>query len=194
MARTKQAATDAEESTLLRLLTFSRTTRGRVLRSTLLAALVLLVVSIVLRQARAAVDRLPTYRLGSATLRFVDLPPWVDARMRAQLEGRRSLDRIGSLAALRTFDPDVERRLKEALARHPMLQSVHEVDVRFPDEIRVRADVRTPIALVRIRGVGTRAGFALGSLDWFAGTSSGPSATGDGPFTSEVGVVLVLVA
>jgi hypothetical protein len=159
MARRKKRDTpDAEsgaapggDSGLDRLVAFSRTRLGRGLRAALLGAVVLLTLSVVLRQARAAVHRLPAYRLGSATVRFVDLPPWVDARMRAHLEGRRLLDRVGGTASLGTFDPDVERRLKESLARHPMLQAVHEVELRFPAEIRVRADVRTPIALVRTR-------------------------------------------
>jgi hypothetical protein len=98
---------------------------------------------------------MPTCRLERATPVFVDLPPWVDATMRARLEAPGVLDALlrrargGRRAALALFDPGVERAIADAIAHHPMVRSVAEVEVRYPREVRVRAAIRSPVALVR---------------------------------------------
>jgi len=131
------------------------TPSGRALRIALGSAVGLLLLSLVLRQARAAVDRMPACRLEAARPVFLDLPKWVDDDMRAALEAPGLLARLrvdgGRVPPLRLYDPGVERAISHALTRHPMVQSVSEVEVRYPAEIRVRATVHAPIALFRAR-------------------------------------------
>jgi hypothetical protein len=139
-----------------RLLEVYRSRTGRWLRALLVVSTAFLAISMVLRQARAAVDRLPGCRLDAARPVFLDLPPWVDEEMRARLEAPgllEALRRTGRTPPppLRLFDPGVERAVAEALARHPMIQSVAEVEARYPSEVRVRATLRAPIAAFRTR-------------------------------------------
>jgi hypothetical protein len=162
--RTRPAGGDSSRVERLQGLLGTRT--GRALRFGVVVAVGFLGVSLVLRQARAAVDRLPGCRLGQAKPVFLDLPRWVDDDMRARLEAPGVLDalrtRRGGRAPppLQIFDPGVERAIADALSRHPMVQSVSEVEVRFPSEVRVRASIRAPVALVRTR-VLTSAGAEL---------------------------------
>jgi hypothetical protein len=77
--------------------------------------------------------------------------------MRARLEAPGILDALRSVPGgrppppLLLYDPAVEREVADALARHPMVQAVSEVEVRFPRDVFVRAQVRAPIARVRTR-------------------------------------------
>jgi hypothetical protein len=125
---------------------------GGVLRRLLIAAVVLLAISLVVRQARAAVQRMPAYRLGPEAVKFVDLGPAVDASMRQDVEDWLD-DLFPSDVSARpsTYDVGVENRVREILGAHPMLRSLDEVEVRFPAEIRVKAQVRTPMARFRAR-------------------------------------------
>jgi hypothetical protein len=138
-----------------RLATVLGTRGGRALRVAMAASAALLVLTLVLRQARAAADRTPACRLELATPVFLDLPRWVDDDMRAMLEAPALLARLRApgtpMPSLRLYDPAVERRIAQVLTRHPMVESVGEVEVRYPSEVRVRAGVRAPIALVRAR-------------------------------------------
>ena len=147
---------------LERLLAFLGTRMGRTLKTALVGAVVVLFLSVVLRQARASVLRQPAYRLGPGPVVFMDLPPWVDASMRAELEAPGLVDRLrthgaadpavlGRLAPLCVFQPGIERRLKEILATHPMVLEVTDLEVRFPGEVRAWTVLRTPVALVRTR-------------------------------------------
>jgi hypothetical protein len=131
------------------------TKKGRVLRIALVSSVGMLLLALVVRQARAAVDRMPGCRLEASRPVFLDLPRWVDEDMKKALEAPGLLGRLrvdgGHVPPLRLYDPGVERAIAHALTRHPMIQSVAEVEVRYPAEIRVRASVRAPAALFRTR-------------------------------------------
>jgi hypothetical protein len=149
-----------------RLLSLYRSRTGRALRAGLLGSVALLATGLVLRQARGAVDRMPALRLGAAAPTFLDLPKWVDPEMRARLKAPGILDALRRVPGgrrpppLLLYDPGVEREVADALARHPMVESVAEVEVRFPNEVRVRAQVRAPVARFRT-SVPTPAGSAV---------------------------------
>lgn len=135
---------------------------GRALKTTLVGALAFLVLSVVVRQARAAVHRIPTYRIEADDVAFVDLPSFVDERIRAGL--RLALcdlfpDDPKRLPSL--YDADAERRLREMLSAHPMIREISDIDVRYPSEVRVHATVRAPLARFRARVGRDRAGQAL---------------------------------
>jgi hypothetical protein len=150
----KRSARD-EPTSAERLGALYRSRTGRVLRTTLVASTALLATALVLRQARAAVDRLPGCRLGTARPAFLDLPAWVDEGMRARLEAPGILDALRRLPGGRpappvlVFDAGAEHLVAEAFARHPMVQSVSEVEIRFPREVRLRATLRAPVARFR---------------------------------------------
>ncbi len=132
---------------------------GRALKATLLGALAFLVLSLVVRQARAAVHRIVAYRIDATDVSFVDLPSFVDERMRAGLLSAVTEfwpDDVAKLPAL--YDANLDRRLRELLSAHPMLREIEDVDVRYPSDVRVRASIRAPQARFHAR-VGTdRAG------------------------------------
>ena len=142
-----------DDATFLeRLTAFLGTRTGKALKTTLIGALVVLFLSVVLRQARASVLRQPAYRLGPGPVVFMDLPPWVDTAMRAELEAPGLIDRLRARGApLSVFQPGIEHRLKEILATHPMVLEVTDLEVRFPGEVRAWTVLRTPVALVRTR-------------------------------------------
>ncbi len=120
---------------------------GRTLRTVLVGALAFLVLSVVVRQARAAVHRIPTYRIDPGDVTFVDLPSFVDPTMRGGL--RDALTELwpedpSKLPSL--YDVNLDRRLRELLGAHPMLRGIEDIDVRYPSEVRVHATVRLPLA------------------------------------------------
>lgn len=120
---------------------------GRALRATLFGAVAFLVLSLVVRQARAAVHRIPTYRIDPTDVTFVDLPSFVDPRMRSGLkEALTDLWPEDSARLPSLYDVNLDRRLRELLGAHPMLRAIDEIDVRYPSEVRVRASVRLPLA------------------------------------------------
>src|SRR5262245_43834105 len=161
--RKRTAAPDpSSPSRVARLGVVLSSRTGRVLRTALCAAAALLVLSLVLRQARASVSRQPAYRLGAGSVQFIDLPAWVEPSMRAQLEAPGLIERLrtggstdsrlaSTLPPLSIFEPGIERRLKEILATHPMVLEVRDLEVRFPGEVRAWVVLRTPVALVRTR-------------------------------------------
>jgi len=150
----------AAASELVRRLRALRSTRlGRALVAALCGSLVFLAAAITLHHARGVVRRMPAYRLGPKSVVFVDLPAFVDERMRAALS--RSLAETwpaGGPSGPSTFDLLLERRLREAIAASAMVRDVLDVDVRFPAEVRVRASLRTPIARFRARWPDRRPG------------------------------------
>ena len=144
-----------------RLLALLSTRTGRGLTWGLGAALTLLVCAVAVRQARVAVARMPAYRLGPEAVTFVDLPTHVDDRMAGALrDGLAALWPAEPARRPCTFDPALDRRLRELLAAHPMIREVVDVDVRFPAEVRVRATVRTPLACFKARWPDARRGGA----------------------------------
>ncbi len=148
MARAKDPA---DLATLDRVRALLATRTGRALRNTLVAAVAILVASLVVRQARAAVHRMPAYRIQAQDVVFVDLPPLVDDRMKAGL-----VEALGPVwppveQAPCTYDAGLDRRLRQLLGAHPMVRDVLDVDVRYPTEVRGRATVRTPLARFRAR-------------------------------------------
>jgi hypothetical protein len=152
MARRTVREPDAVPGRSARLGALFSSPFGRVLRRLLIGATAVLAISLVVRQARAAVHRMPAYRLGPESVRFLDPGPVVDATMRRDLEAwLPALFPAAPAERPSTFDLGVEVRLREILGAHPMLRSLAEVEVRFPAEVRVRAEVRTPIARFRAR-------------------------------------------
>jgi len=148
MARVKEPA---DLATLDRMRALLSTRTGRALRGALVGAVALLVASLVVRQARAAVHRMPAYRIQAKDLVFVDLPPIVDDRMKMGL-----VEALGPVwppveQAPCTYDAGLDRRLRQLLGAHPMVRDVLDVDVRYPTQVRVRATIRTPLARFRAR-------------------------------------------
>ncbi len=142
-----------------RFLALLSTRLGRALTWGLGLALTMLLCAVAVRQARVAVARMPAYRLGPEAVTFVDLPTHVDERMATAL--REGLVALWPKELVRrpcTFDPALDRRLRELLAAHPMIREVLDVDVRFPAEVRVRATVRTPLACFKARWPESRRG------------------------------------
>lgn len=145
-------AAPAAPSPVARLRALSATRTGRALSFGVLASLTLLGCALVARQARVAVARMPAYRLGPESVRFVDLPAHVDERMAGALrDGLAAAWPAETWRRPCTFDPALDRRLRELLAAHPMIREVLDVDVRFPAEVRVRATVRLPLARFQAR-------------------------------------------
>jgi len=150
------------ESVRARLGELLATRSGRLLRGALVGAVAVLGCSVVLRQARATVHRMPAYRLGPTSVAFVDLPGIVDPTMKAHLvQGLPELWPTRPEAWPTTYDVGLERRLREVLGTHPMIRTVRDVEVRFPSEVRVRADLRTPLAQFRARFATSRGGLAV---------------------------------
>ena len=150
MSRRRTDLDDAPEPDArpgVRLASFVSSPLGGVLRRVLIGAVALLVLSLVVRQARAAVRRMPAYRLGPDSVRFLDLSPAVDETMRRDL--KVWLPALFPPEAARrpsTYDLGVDARVRAILGAHPMLRAVGDVEVVYPAEIRVRPEVRTPVA------------------------------------------------
>ncbi len=143
-------------SRIARLRAVLGTPLGRFCGHAFLVAVAMLALSLVVRSARAAVHRMPAYRIGSGSVQFLDLPQVADARMRVGLKEYLAAllpadptSREGKALSPCTFDADVERTLKDVLSRHPMVREVRDLDVRFPSEVRVRATLRLPLAILR---------------------------------------------
>src|SRR5205085_2440538 len=123
----------------LRIVAFLRTPPGRALGKALLVAIGALGLVLVVRQARASVERRDAYRLSPEDVVFVGLPEAADADVRRGLA--ESVPPVWPRVIPSTFGAGVEPRLRDALSRHPMLRDVQDVEVRFPHEVRVRATI-----------------------------------------------------
>lgn len=141
-----------EASAAARVHALFATPVGRVLKATLFGAFALLALSLVVRQARAAVHRISTYRIDATDVAFIDLPSFVDDQMKSGLKAGLSdlwPEEPGRLPSL--YDAGLDRRLRELLAAHPMIREIEDVDVRYPSEVRVRATIRAPLARFHAR-------------------------------------------
>jgi hypothetical protein len=146
------ASAPSDAAFLARLGAVFATPPGRILRATLVGAVAFLLLSLVVRQARAAVHRIPMYRIDARDVVFLDVPAFADDRMRAGL--RLALSDLFPSEPARLpslYDAGLERRLREILGGHPMLREIEDIDVRFPSEVRVRASIRAPLARFRAR-------------------------------------------
>ncbi len=130
---------------------------GRWLLRGLGLAVLVLLGGLVVRQARARVFRLAGYRLGPASLRYVGLHPELGPDVGASL---RSVSFSTSV-----FDADAEARIRETVARHPLVSAVESVEIRYPDRVDVRVVVRRPAAWFRTRDSRGRSGWVLVSTD-----------------------------
>src|SRR5262245_17990183 len=126
---------------------FLRTPLGRSLGKALAGALGALFLAVVVRQARAGVERQEPYRLRAEDVVFVGLPASVDDDVRRGLDA--FLPPVWPRVPPSIFARGVEAHLRDALAHHPMVREVGDVEVRFPREVRVRATVRMPLAAFR---------------------------------------------
>jgi len=144
----------------LRLRTLAATRAGRWLLRGLGVAIVLLLAGTVVRKARAYAYRLPAYRIGPASVRFVGLDPAWGPLVERSLRDPRWL-RIGTSV----FDAHVEERVRDVVARHPMVAAVRGVDVRYPASVDVRVVLRLPAAWFRTRGPDGKVGYLLLSSD-----------------------------
>ena len=122
---------------------------GRGLRRALLVAVAVLAASLVVRQARAAVTRMPAYRIGPADVAFVDLAPVVDARMKEGLSA--ALPTVWPAEGPSIYAPGLETSVRDLLRGHPMVREVLDVEARFPRQVRARVVVRTPLAAFHLR-------------------------------------------
>jgi cell division septal protein FtsQ len=120
-------------------------------------AVLLLVGGLVVRQARARAYCLPAYRLGPASLHYLGLHPALGPEIEASL---RQVP-----FSVSVFDADAEARIREAIARHPLVAGVQSVEIRYPDRIDVRVAVRQPAAWFRTRDARGRTGLVLVSTD-----------------------------
>jgi hypothetical protein len=133
----------------LRIVAFLRTPLGASLGKGVAVAIGVLALGLVVRQARASVERIESHRLRAEDVVFVGLASSVDDEMKRGLEA--FLPPVWPRVAPSVFSPGVETRLRDALAHHPMIREVGDVEVRFPREVRVRATIRTPLAAFRTR-------------------------------------------
>src|SRR5262245_50776718 len=133
-----------------RLRAFLGTRTGRALLRAAAVSVGVLLLGLVVRQARASVERLPAYRLRPEDVAFDGLPEAADARVRAGLA--EFLPAVWPRrGALTTFSPGLEPRLRDVLVHHAMVREVLDVEVRFPREVRARVAVRMPLAAFRAR-------------------------------------------
>ncbi len=123
-------------------------------------AVVLLLSGMVVRQARARVWHLPAYRLGPDAVQYLDLPRALGPLVERSLHDRRWLRFDVSV-----FDGDAEAKIREVIARHPMVAAVRSVVIRYPDRVLVRVRVREPAAWFRVQDDRGRKGFVLVSTD-----------------------------
>jgi len=126
------------------------------LKGVAVAALVL-AGGIVVRQARARAYRLEPYRLTPASLHYVGLHPALGPDVEASLRRVRF--------SVSVFDAHAEARIREAVARHPLVAAVQSVRIRYPDRVDVRVSVRQPAAWFRTRDARGRSGLLLVSTD-----------------------------
>jgi Cell division protein FtsQ/DivIB, C-terminal len=154
------ARPSAPEPLLPRLRRLLASRAGRLLLRAGAVSLVLLVVGLVVRQARAQALRIPGARLDARAVRFVSLPPGLGPDFVAALTDCRHLAFDVSV-----FDEGAEDAVREVVARHPMVAAVRSVRIRYPDRVDVRVDLRRPAAWLRVRGPGGRPGYLLVSQD-----------------------------
>ena len=130
---------------------------GRWLLRGLGLAVLVLVGGLVIRQARARAFRLQGYRLGPGSLHYVGLHPGLGPEVEASLRRVRF--------SVSVFDADAEARIREAVARHPLVAVVRSVEIRYPDRIDVNVVVRQPAAWFKTRDARERVGLVLVSTD-----------------------------
>jgi len=143
-----------------RFLDLLGTPGGRWLARVLGAAVVLVLVGSVVRQARAYAYRLPCHRLGPGSIRFVDLDRDLGPGVVEALVDPGVLRFEVSL-----FDPRAEDLVRDAVARHPMVAAVRGVEVVWPNRALVRVALRHPAAWFRVPDGKGGFGFVLVSTD-----------------------------
>lgn len=156
MARSKPPPT-----LLLRSRRLAGSPLGRLLVRLSVAAAVLLVSGIVMRQARAQAFRLPDYRLSASSVVYEDLPSWADARIKAELLDPARLPLVASV-----FDPAADDHVRAIVSRHPLVRKVTEVRVLYPRRVAVKVALRFPACWVEtpvVRPDGRRAVMLLSS-------------------------------
>lgn len=120
---------------------------GRVLMRATAVALLLLVGGVVMRQARAQAYAMDEYRLTPAQIGFAELPHWADDNIRRELANERHYPRFSTSI----FNPDAEANVRAAVAAHPLVETVGQVDVRYPHSVTVRPVLRRPVAIVSVQ-------------------------------------------
>ncbi|MHC5010347.1 MAG: cell division protein FtsQ/DivIB [Planctomycetota bacterium] len=154
------ARTTAPPSPWTRLSAFATSRHGRVLVRCGAAAIALLVVALLLRQARAQAYRLDAYRLGPANVRFRALPRGQEAIFDRALRDPRWFR-----FSVSVFDAGAEDRIREALCRHPLVEEVRSVTIRFPQVAEVRVSIRRPAAWFEVPTAQGGVGYVLVSAD-----------------------------
>jgi len=124
---------------------------GHVLVRITIAALVFLLAGIVMRQARAYTYRMGEFRLGPSSLEFDGLPDWADGSVRWTLQPR-----MFSSLSISIYDPGAERAVRGVVERHPLVRSVEDVRVLYPNRARVQPILRVPVARVAVWVAGAR--------------------------------------
>ena len=152
MARSKKNSAADGAGRLARASAFFATPVGGILGRALLTSVAILAVSLVVRQARAAVIRMPTYRIGTDDVVFVDLGAVVDASMRDGLVS--SLPGSWPVEGPSMFAAGIETTVRDLLRGHPMVREVVDVELRYPRSIRARVAIRTPLAAFHVRYLG----------------------------------------
>jgi hypothetical protein len=148
----RRTAAPAPTDVLRRLDALRKTRTGRALVAGLAASLGLLAGAVVVRHARVAAYRMPTYRIAPEAVQFIDLPREADERMRMDLSAQVAAMWPTPVSARPSiFDASIDRRLREILVGSPMIREVLDVEVRYPAEVRVRATLRTPLARFRAK-------------------------------------------
>ena len=118
---------------------------GHLLVRVTIAALVVLLAGIVMRQARAYTYRLDDFRLSAASIEFAHLPDWADTSVRWTLQPQMFQPLSASI-----YDPEAESAVRAVVERHPLVREVRTVEVLYPNRARVDAVLRTPVAQVAV--------------------------------------------
>lgn len=139
-----------------------------------------------LAAAENRLREIPGFRVEPACLKIREMPPWLSPDWAASVP-----DPLVSGPA-NLFDEDLASRVRSAYEASPWIESVCSVRKEFPDRLRVRLRVRTPLAavpcdgkLLLVDGHGVRLPKAYSSVPDFGfrlrvveGIASPPPATG----------------
>ena len=138
------------EGVFARLWTVFTTAAGGHLPRMLGASVLLLIGGLAMQGARAQAWELEDHRVRPANLEIVDLPEWALASSPGESTPgpltRLLRDKSFYAFDVSIFDAHAEATVREAVARHPLVASVGEVRVRYPNRAEVEVDVRVPIA------------------------------------------------
>lgn len=129
-----------------------------------------------LAMARDKAVNLRDFQISPANLEFISKPDWVKGPIERQL---KNFGWAGEKISL--LDTDAAKKVAAALSANPMVKEVKSVERQFPDRVRVKMELREPVALV-LRG-----------NRYYMVDAEGTRLPGEFPSKSAVGLDLILV-